>query len=372
MARLRVRESGYHFATGKWLGNPISKTRDWSSQHTCSDAVGPQSDHACTITHKVLEGGLVVAQISPQTYYDGMPATYNWGTFLSAPSLTIGNYGTRVLAGTGPLTPRVNLPLFLLELKDLPAMLKHAGDLLHGLKRPHKLSPDKEAAAATLAWQFGWGPLLQDLGKLLDFSDAVRKTQRNLKNAATTRGLKRRIPLDSDNRSQHGDEVVWSVFGLNINQKYYGYKSFETWATVRWKLRDTNGIGREPTYNEAFKTAMGLNPGQIPITIWKALPWTWMIDWFADISSSLQASYNIIYYKPTNLCIMRHSKNEWFYQPYYVGAKLYCTEAHVVHEEKRRIISFFPNAALTLKLPFLDNFKLSILGSLTVLRIRGR
>jgi hypothetical protein len=104
----------------------------------------------------------------------------------------------RVLATTGPLTPRVNLPLALFELKDVPQMLRHAGNLLHGLRSPSRLNKVKEAAAANLAYKFGWAPIIDDLGKLFDFSAAVRRKQRELKQANSSNGLRRRINLYAD------------------------------------------------------------------------------------------------------------------------------------------------------------------------------
>nr|UJQ85178.1 MAG: hypothetical protein 1 [Leviviridae sp.] len=299
-----------------------------------------------------------------------MPATYNFGSLPTGPSMT--SYDTRILAQSGPLTPRVNLPLAVYELKDLPEMLKHAGDLLHKLgRRPvHHLKPAQEAASATLAWQFGWGPLLQDLSKMCDFADAVKRKQQQLMKAQTNQGIKQRVNLDEYRAPQNGDEVVWSVFGLNLKPKYYGYKSYETWATIRWKIRDVSQIGRVPTFQDSFRAALGLNPGMIPIDVWKALPWSWAVDWFLDISNHLLASYNQLYYKPSGMCVMRHSKNEWFYSPIQVGQKLYLTAAHIIHEEKRRIVRSHPNTSLNLRLPFLDSFKLSILGSFTILKLR--
>lgn len=281
----------------------------------------------------------------------------------------------RVLAQSGPLTPRVHLPLFVYEMKDIPMMLRHAGNLLHGLRRPSGLSPDKEAAAATLAYQFGWAPLMQDLGRMLDFADQTRKRQRQLEKAHSEKGLRRKITLGEETTRQTRTEVLHSSEAFWVESNVHITKTHKDWATVRWIVRDQGQIGRKPTFNEAFRSAYGLNRGHIPIQVWKALPWSWAIDWFGDISNILTANYNSIYYKPKGLNFMRTITVTEEYEPSinfnggghpqtFTGGVRTC-----VRKQRKQAPA---STSFRIKLPFLDNFKLSILGSMTILRIRGR
>lgn len=286
----------------------------------------------------------------------------------------------RALAN-GPLTPKVNLPLAIIEMKDIPKMLRHAGDLLHNIRRPSNLSPDKEAAAATLAYQFGWKPLIEDILKMINFADAVKKKQNILERAHSTKGVRLRTHFGEDQTTSGGSYPVWSQGSLHIRQNYKDFKSSKSWATVRWTVKDKSQIGRIPSYQDGFRNALGLNRGMIPITVWKALPWTWAIDWFADISNHLQKSYNLVYYNPSKVCIMSHTKTTRVWEPYisdkyphpHDGSKPgEVLESVSFRERKSRTIHNPSSASLRLALPFLDGFKLSILGSLSILAIRNR
>lgn len=144
------------------------------------------------------------------------------------------------------------------------------------------------------------------------------------------------------------------------------------WGTVRWVIRDSQKIGRLPSHNEAFRSALGFNLGMIPITVWKALPWSWMVDWFADISNVMQANYNMIYYKPTSCCIMEHRTTKMDIKPIGNGGNITMSPVSNFIERKTRSLGSTSAAKVTLRLPFLDNFKLSILGSLAILGLSGR
>jgi hypothetical protein len=271
------------------------------------------------------------------------------------------------------LTPKVNLPLALFELKDIPGMLRHAGNLLHKIRHPSGLNPVKEAAAANLAYKFGWAPIIEDLGKLLDFTEHANRRQQVLKKAYSKRGVRRKIDLDSFSQSHSGNLLVWSVYGSTLSPQYLGVVNSETWATIRWIVRDPTKYGYEPTFKEALHTALGFNKGQIPISVWKAIPWTWMIDWFTDISNILQANYNSIYFKPYRLSIMRTTVDTFEHKPILNinGSPLnYLTPGQYKATFKSRYVNNSPSTNFTLRLPFLDSYKLSVLGSLAVLRMK--
>lgn len=277
----------------------------------------------------------------------------------------------RLLASTGPLTPKVNLPLFIFELKDIPMMLKHAGDLLHKIRSPSGLSPHKEAAAATLAYQFGWAPLIGDIAKLINFSELVKRRQVELEKANSQRGLQRRMTFETKSQSQTKDNVLLvsnmgSIYGSTV-----ATQTTRSWATVRWKPKGGQQYGRKPSHNEAFRTALGLNLGQIPITVWKALPWSWMIDWFADISNVMQANYNMIFYSPTAINFMENRVTEISTSG---GTNAYGSVSPGTWRRERKLRSQLSTstAKVTMRVPYLDTFKLSILGSLAILGLTGR
>jgi hypothetical protein len=342
-----------------------------------TDVIGDYGGNHPLDAYRVEYTGSIITTNRPNGFTaNGIPS----GMYLELPGKLatpppLNSYVNRLLSSTGPLTPRVNLPLFIYELKDIPMMLRHAGNLLHKIRRPSGLDPAKEGAAATLAFQFGWAPLWEDLWKLADFTEAVSKKQQQLERANSEKGLRRKVDLAQDKWTAVGSTTLWSVYGLSLSQSYTSERGYKDWGVVHWKVRDPSRYGRRATHNEALKTALGLNPGQIPISVWKAIPWTWLIDWFTDISNVLQANYNMVYYKPYRLSIMRTSFNNRSYPRIYPisgSSPGECTAGTIKVTYKERYVNNSPSASPTLRLPFLDNFKLSILGSLTILRISSK
>lgn len=346
---------------------------------SCSDFVGnPHGDNVLSIEHFTANGGIIdhtnVISSSVQYRWDNVPAFNLASTVgLNTSSVPDADILNRLLASTGPLTPKVNLPLFVYELKDLPGMLKDAGDFLHGLKKkPFRHLNDKELASWTLAYQFGWGPLIQDISKMMNLTDLIQKKRLELKSASSSRGLKRRITLDTDMQTDVTVRVANSVGGMTFSVPTTTIKTAERWATCRWKIIDGQNIGYDPSFSEAFNAALGLNRGMIPIDVWKAIPWSWAIDWFADISNTMQKSYNMIYYRPSRICIMTRKTSTMSFPKWPEHGPTVMTGGSRIRETKARTVVSSPSQLPRLRLPFMDNFKLSVLGSFAILRIRGR
>lgn len=246
-------------------------------------------------------------------------------------------------------------------------MLRHAGNLLHKLKGPPSgLNVAQEAASATLAYQFGWKPLLDDLNKLTGFGEAVNKTINNINKAGSAGGLKRRMKLGSDSDTSEGTTTVHSTWGIVISPKYIDTKSYERWATIRWNLTDASQIGKRADWTSAMRVTLGLNKGNIPIQVWKAMPWSWMIDWFAGVSDVLQANHNSVFYTPSMLNIMQHSISE----RRFMASSFNFPGLTKKVEWKERWIDSAPSASVQLRVPYLDSFKLSILSSLAIQKMK--
>lgn len=346
---------------------------------TCVDFVGnPQGQNGLDIlaterTGGILSGSRIVG--TENQVFSNYPAenrSSNYAATLpSLPNLTV----SQLLSRTGPLTPKVNLPLFLFELKDIPRMLKHAGDLLHGIATgPSGLSPFKEAAAANLAYQFGWKPLVEDILKILKVVELTERKQDELDKADTSKGIRRRLQIgEVEAFASHPGVVVSSISGTVFTRTIQVRSTAERWAVVRWRTKTGQGLRRRHDRLSSFRIAMGLNPGMIPITIWKALPWTWMIDWCVDISSLMLSHYNQIYYVPTAICVMTSTRHEWSWPGGTSGTGIGLTAFKGVTTRKQRgAFGTDGSNVPTIVVPYLDAYKLSILGSLTILRITGR
>lgn len=382
-SRTRYRKSDHQYGRIDYANGSTLLSSRVGKDETCKDIIGDMFDSNGNIKDHSFEMLTITARGHTTTGIRNAGAvnqavfSNKINSFPSAGSeIVIGSsekeqLRVRLLASTGPLTPKVNLPLFIFELKDIPMMLKHAGDLLHKIRAPSGLSLHKEAAAANLAYQFGWAPLIGDIVKLLNFSDLVKKRQVELDKANSQRGLQRRMTFETKTKSQTKDNVLLvSDMGL-IYGSTTATQTTKSWATVRWKPKGGQRYGRKPSHNEAFRTALGLSPGQIPITVWKALPWSWMIDWFADISNVMQANYNMIFYSPSAINFMENRVTEISTSG---GSNSAGSLSPGNWKKERKLRSQLSTSAakVTLRVPFLDTFKLSILGSLAILGLTGR
>lgn len=366
-------------STTRNYDNPVKKLEQ------CEDvyrdmfrADGTLKDHTFYLRTTTREGGILnYSRISGSSSFVSC-SNYSVDFMAGTPVLPTSTFSTSmfttVLAQTGPTTPKVNLPLFVFELKDIPLMLRHAGNLLLKIREPSRLDPIKEAAASTLAYQFGWKPLLGDLYKLLHFSDAVSKRQLELSMAHTSKGLQRRMTLTDTKTVSVVSTTVNTSVGFNLIRDLTRTQTVKVWGVCRWRVRDNQNFGYRPTHSESFRSALGLNPGQIAVSVWKALPWSWMIDWFANTSNVLQANYNMVHYKPLSLCIMENLKTTETFDPYTISSSThtgFMSAGTRTRESKRRYVQTTPSVSYNLNVPFLDTFKLSILGSLAILKIPG-
>lgn len=382
-SRTRTRESDMQYGRIDYTSGQSVLSSRVGKYEKCTDVIGDMFDSNGNLKDHTFE--MVTTTIHGHTTNGVKPAGNNGqatftnviNTFPSAGSEIVisssekDQLRVRLLASTGPLTPKVNLPLFIFELKDIPMMLKHAGDLLHKIRSPSGLSPHKEAAAATLAYQFGWAPLIGDIAKLINFSELVKRRQVELDKANSQRGLQRRMTFETKSQSQSKDNVLFTSDMGFIYGSTTATQTTKSWATVRWKPKGGQRYGRKPSHNEAFRTALGLSPGQIPITVWKALPWSWMIDWFADISNVMQANYNMIFYSPSAINFMENRVIEISTSG---GTNTYGSVSPGIWRRERKLRSQLSTstAKVTMRVPYLDTFKLSILGSLAILGLTGR
>jgi len=342
---------------------------------SCEDLLGYPTDHTLWIKHREWTGNKTnwegtTLRIVDQDGFGQVKypagADFNRGTTAMNDVTT-----ARVVAQSGPVTPKVFLLTNLLEAAEIPAMLKHAGDLLHKLAtNPASLSKPAVAASTTLAYQFGWGPLIQDIGRMLNFADLVAARQRELEKLYSGKGIRKKLFTGNSDSRQEGNQVLASTGGMYINPHWVLTQQHHTWATIHWKLRDPSQIGKKPTWQDAFRSVYGLSGGSIPVQIWKALPWSWAIDWFTDISNHLLAIQNQVLFKPSNVNVMctTHGSLQW--QAYQTAAnRKFGGTAYDFVYKQRQPRTLGSLSSINLRIPHLDAFKLSVLGSFAVLAL---
>lgn len=289
-------------------------------------------------------GGTVPTMIKPSISY--LP---------SANELAI-----KARANANPNKPVVDLPLFLWELRELPDLLRYIGSLEARLQRGRTLP---RAAEGYLSYRFGWDPLLSDLASLLALKKATENVAHYFEQIRRGHRLKRNLYTFSD----------------EIHAAPYYYKQIDStclrrtkiqvrcWYTAKISSDESYWVGRD--INEtAFYSALGLN-GLRLATVWNALPWTWLIDYFHSLGDFVSAHSGVIPFKMTNLCIMRNLQSTTTMS--WIGG-IHPADPHLSHYELKKrdpsSYSGFPG----FKFRILQPSQIAILGSLILARSGGR
>jgi hypothetical protein len=250
----------------------------------------------------------------------------------------------------------MDIPLFLFELKDLPRMLRGLGDVLSGRSKP------RDVPGGYLAYQFGWGPLLSDLGKLADFAKLFADAQNALTNAANGG----RVSHSLGGKSSPGSAGTFS-YALGSDGNYVlgtiSGTSVEGWCTARTFLNEPLPI---PVYErEMFilRTALGLNASAA--TIWNAIPWSWLLDYFFNIGLLMEArrGYSSWHFKDLHVMVkstkttsIASTLNQVRSMSYSGGKKIYT-------RKERSYVGSNPNVGFGFA-PMLNLRQTSILGAL--------
>lgn len=206
----------------------------------------------------------------------------------SQPSWTASNLWAR----TNPTRPAVRLPVFWLEVREIPDMIRQAGRFLKHARNWRQYvrrgSESRDLATANLAFQFGWQPLLGDLYKLATFQDAVDKRRREIQSATARGGYRRRIGLGGLSTAISGSGFLNFGSYANFSMSWKGSSTSNSWAVLKWA--PTPGGPGLPTKDDDLRRYLtGLHLSQQLANVWEALPWSWLIDYFSGIGDILEA-----------------------------------------------------------------------------------
>lgn len=408
---LRERTISYGQVTGR---KKIASTA-WSyvtadlGSSTCEDILTERyddSDKVLLIQHDRRTGGIIDGKSSNSgtaTQFEGYPLsdgqTDAWlgnATILNAGESEL-TAALRAKAMTNPSRNELQLPVFMWELKDIPGMIRHAGQLI-GQVGPTKLDrkdwskfqewwrkgipygetdtwrPHLDLASSILAYNFGWAPLVSDLHKMITFADSVEKRKKELNRLYSGEGLKRRVTLEDYSGREWTANVYVSSSGTNLTTSARAQASLKRWAVLKWKPQG-NPLEQFPrTDQDVRNLILGLNASSVAGHIWEALPWSWLIDYFAKVGSLINASNNAVGAQLNRCSIMTTSSRrlvvDGFTRAYPAGTTITmstCTREVVI---KKRYPNAFPSAQDAFNFPIFTGKQLSILSSLAVMRMR--
>lgn len=260
-------------------------------------------DHSLYL-QQVKYGDVTRVDASPPTpYHYGVRRLVNYYVVDSAtasPSLPVSyaEWINKALSNINPNVPIVDVPLFISELRELPAMLQDVGKFLSHGKSAGGL------ARGNLEITFGWAPLVRDLNSLLHLTYAMEKSLERTKRFARTQKVGGKLGSYSHSWPT-GTKTITPTIGQQLIFSMSTKANVEVWFSGKLEPNFT-----VPTFDYSPRAqiarALGLEISMS--TIWEMIPWSWLVDYFATIGSFLEATRGTLPYKVSMLDIMVHQK----------------------------------------------------------------
>jgi len=280
--------------------------------------------------------------------------------------------GAEAYAKMKPTAPSMRLLTSIYELREIPRQLRQR----------MSDSPLRDIGSYFLALKFGWEPLLRDIRDLILQQKKIEsRIDWLLRN--NNKPVRTRITL-TDTHDVLSDVYAGPGFGIHyptLATQFYNIrpdrrtitkKGERWWASARWRIHLPSGPGNIAYRRRLMAELYGLYP--TPSTIWKMMPWTWLIDWFSNAGYIIQNLESTMDDRiAADYCyVMRHQwgrTSETSTATYYDinGGPLKVTSTtHKVRELKTRIVGnpfgFSTNMNLS-------GMQLAILGALGLSRL---
>lgn len=222
---------------------------------------------------------------------------------------SVDEYGPQAYKLLRPKLSKGDMFQFLYELRDAPRMLRQTAAGFHDLwkslggKTHTPFMSPKRVADEYLNHQFGWVPFIGDISKISDAVIFSRQYEADITSANNT-WVKRRVVLKNEDTMDRlgprnytiGCEpvavtpilksfVVDGVTCVGYNDLYRQSVS-KVWGEGSFKYYRPEFDSSLSSYNTAWAKAdrlmtiygMRVNPS----TLYKVVPWSWLIDWFSQ------------------------------------------------------------------------------------------
>ena len=207
-------------------------------------------------------------------------------------------YALQLLAETHPFRSEYSVPVSIAELLDIGSLFKLTAKSFFEL-----------AGNAYLNYRFGWVQFLRDIKTLAAITTAIERRIKEFDSLSKHGGLRRNVTMYSNNWDSISWQYISSSYSVLAIADTYQTERYEIRGTVRWRWK--SGIKVSLSKLEAFNLAIQsvFDLGELDAsTIWNAIPWTWLVDYFVDINSYLSANENTDLVEPFDICIVRQSR----------------------------------------------------------------
>lgn len=356
----------YHLSNGVPFGTTDFTTIHVTGRESNSDYLSskPYPDHAWNLSKRTCRP----TRFSGQLKFSGSLTQIlqnwtadRWANFAYGPGPSTFNMDqleTAMFKSLNPNKPIVDMPVFLFELLQFPRMLKDLGDVLLKKKKPGMVP------GGYLAYEMGWKPLVSDLMALGTLVETMKKEAEFHKSLARGRKVTRNVLNSTLHDAFAGtlslQSAQYTLLGRSIKRELRG------WFSARVKLKDEFPFDPRSQGHDSLVRALGLRVS--PATLWEAIPWSWLIDYFANVGDILEANRGSFPYQVSNVCLMlREIATENLYVIFNPQG-LDISPGSWMGVYKKRAVRPSPRLKIVLK-PALNGRQKAILGSLVLAKV---
>lgn len=337
-----------------------------SEESVCEDVTGTKTDcEPFTVEKSTMSGGRInTANSGSGVWFKDYTCgwirgrdAYGRSHLTSVDPKTDGEYATQLRQRTNPSRPSVDMGVNLLDIEHIPRAARSEAKRLSQFASHLKVGSE-----AFLAYQFMIAPLLSDLWKMTNLTDAVNRRVKELERLRS-RGLRRTIDLDRFGYVNTVSGTLVQSVGLGISADL----SKETVCRVRGHARWGGGELFANTPEDRLSAAREALTGLVidPATAWELIPWSWFDDWFGNIGDYLISRRNVIDADLLVSVIMRDTRSRVLSSHHnYYGQSVTMTPIVCDYRTKTRVPV---SGTVEFHLPILTSGQVGILGSIGVL-----
>jgi hypothetical protein len=289
---LRVTRNGFKTFDPKWdKGHEFSTTRTSVELHCPNMYVVGDLNGSARMFYR---GPLV-----PKTQVENGPAVNSYPTIPPLSSSEIASYGQRAINQTAPTAPQASAAQAVAELRQaLPQVPGHA--LLKEVSR--RKDPITGSADEFLNWEFGVAPLLSDIRKIASSLQRQSKILAQLQRD-NGRVVRRRFAfpttITNAEASFYGlygpyngvDSHIMKSYGNDPKVDKITRTERSIWfsgAFSYWIPTDSSVMSKLESFSARANVLLGARLS--PDVLWELAPWSWLIDWQANIGTALKTA----------------------------------------------------------------------------------
>lgn len=231
---------------------------------------------------------------------------------------------------------------------------------------------------------YGIAPMISDIAGMMNFESHVQRRADELERLYSKGGLKRRVKLLNTVAKSAKSFVAVQSQVDTVYARMQDVTTLEQWATVRWlpTSRPAQAFSKSDYAAQAKGLVLGLRRTATGFSarndawsdlsdIWNLMPWSWMVDWFGNVGDYIDSNRNTVPAQSSRINVMTKTKTVRTYTRW-SGSSTWHTggDASFSRESKSRTQA--SGSTVAASLPFLSGSQLSILGALSLQRLRVR